>query len=92
MEENLNPITPEISVDRRQNLDSIRHIDAGRSGSVDAVLSILRECETISLTVEQMDLGTDIVNSVIEHPGPTLTAWYLIRYGMLLERGRSGGE
>lgn len=87
MDNNLAPVTQEISVDRRQNLDLIRHIDASRSGNVDTVLSVLRKCETITLTVEQMDLGADIVNSISKHPGTALTAWYLIRYGMLLERG-----
>lgn len=90
--ENLtNPITPEISADRQQNLKAIQHISATRSGSVDTVLDVLRECEKIILTAEQMDVGADIVNSINEHRVDLgVAAWYLIRYGMLLERGGPG--
>lgn len=85
-------ITQETSVDRRQNLRSIQYISAARSGSVDTVLAALRACELINLTPEQMDLGADIVNSVSEHRGDLgVAAWYLIRYGMLLERRRPEG-
>ena len=92
MNDDLTPITQEISADRRQNLRSIQYISAVRSGSVDTVLATLRACELIDLTPEQMDLGADIVTSISEHRAELgVTAWYLIRYGMLLERRRPEG-
>lgn len=73
---------------QQQNLQTIRHISADRSGSIDAVLSTLRACEKLQLTPEQLAIGADMVQSINEHgPERTLAACYLIRYGMLLERG-----
>lgn len=83
----------EPTTERRQNLPGIEHISAARSGQIDAVLAVLRACEEISLTAEQMDLCADIVQSIKEHgePHQGLTGYYLIRYGMLLERDRERG-
>jgi hypothetical protein len=72
-------------VSRRQNLRAIKHISADHSSSVDEVLSTMRDCETITLTVEQMNMANDIVDSVHEHDTERgVTAYYLIRYGMKL--------
>lgn len=73
---------------QRQNLQTIRYISADRSGSIDAVLSTLRACEKLQLTPEQLAIGADMVQSINEHDSErALAACYLIRYGMLLERG-----
>lgn len=74
--------------DRRQNLQGIRYISAVCSGRITDVLNILTECEKLTLTPDQMDIGKDIVQSINEHgePSRNVAAYYLIRYGMLLGR------
>lgn len=95
MEEKTPELLPEqATTERRQNLPEITHISATHSGCIDAVLSTMRNCGSIVLTPEQMDMGGDIVRSVSEHGEQNrgLTAYYLIRYGMLLEREPRGNN
>ena len=75
--------------DRRQNMKIIKYICAAWSGQVDTVFGAMKKCEELTLTPEQMDIGKDIVQSINEHGDGerSLAAYYLIRYGMLLERG-----
>ena len=73
--------------DRMQNIPKLEHVLAKRSGDVENVLSILRQCEQLHLTDAQMDMSVDIACSVNEHLNYAgLAAYYLVRYGMLLER------
>lgn len=88
MEEKQELFSEQTTTERRQNLREITHISATHSGRLDTVLAAMRSCEGIALTPEQMDIGGDIVQSISEHgeQASRLTAYYLIRYGMLLER------
>lgn len=78
--------------DRMQNIPKLEHVLAKRSGDVENILSILRQCEQLHLTDAQMDISVDIACSVNEHSNYTgLAAYYLVRYGMLLERSTRDG-
>lgn len=74
-----------------QNLRKINRVMALHTNDVDSALANLRQCETISLTDEQISMAADIQESVTEHHdfmmgGNATRLTYLVRYGMLLER------
>ena len=79
---------------KQQNLPEILHICADSCGNIRAVMDTLESCETISLTKAETDMTRDIVKSIREHGAQSAkkTAWYLVRYGMLIERRRSTRE
>ena len=79
----------EVTQVQNQNLPAIKHISASRTGSIEAVLDAMRRCETLSLTPDECAMTRDIIQSVNNH-NPILTGYYLIRYGMLLEREKAG--
>lgn len=69
-------------MERSQNLPKITQINATRTCNVWEVLRALQDCEKITLTEAQMNLGADILQSVRQHGSSSLSTWYLIRYGM----------
>lgn len=79
---------------KQQNLSEILHICAACTGNVRMVIDTLQKCENISLTKAEKDMTRDIVKSIGEHglQATHLTAWYLVRYGMLIGRRRNVGE
>lgn len=74
-----------------QNLPGIKYISAPRTGSIDAVLDTMRRCEALTLTPQEKAMASDIAQSVNEHgeQSRTMAAYYLVRYGMLLEREKA---
>jgi len=92
----VNVISEEISkvsdtYERRQNLPGIKYISATHTSDVSAVLSVLRACEEITLDTAERKMALDIAQSINEHGELTrsVAIYYLIRYGMLLEREKS---
>lgn len=74
-----------------QNLKEIQFISASRTKSVLDVLRTLQCCEEIQLNPDQMDMGSDILNSINKHGKheQSVASLYLIRYGMLIERKKA---
>jgi len=70
------------------NLKNIEHISARRTGDILAVFNTMKRCEELELTPDQRMMLSDIVDSVNEH-SRAVSGYYLVRYGMLLEREKS---